>query len=223
MAFPTSHYYLAWSGTLPGAESFSMGVRLSPEFSLSSEADEKSALTDYAAALSAWWIQAGNRLNSTRTGLVTVKLNRVGTDGKYQRSYTNRIDYTTPKAGATSGSWPNQIAWVTTLETGAARGLAHRGRLFWPCPSVAIGADGVVTQADALVGANLMAGLVNSLNAVRPGARVHVYSSGSEAKGLPGTARAVTGVTVGRVLDTVRTRRRQLAEARVTATTTVTP
>jgi hypothetical protein len=224
MAFPAQHFLLAWQGILPGGDIFSGGFRLSPEFTLASQESAQSACDDYAAVLASWWSAAGNPMVSARATLATVKLNRIGTNGKYVEAYTIRKDFegTLPK-GAVGSSLPNQVAWVATLETGRTRGLAHRGRIFFPVPAAGIGLDGYVAAADATNAANRVAALINSVNGVRPSAKVHVYSAGSEKTGAPGVHRPVTGVSVGRVLDTMRTRRNALNEQRMLNTTPVTP
>jgi len=141
--------------------------------------------------------------------LAWLKFNRIGVDGKYVNAFTNRHDWAPTLATSSGSPYPPQVSLVATFETGAARGLAHRGRMFLPTPLAAIDADGRITGGAAASAATKVAALLSALNALPGYGESRVYSNVRA-----GASRPITGVTVGRVLDTMRSRRSQLAEER---------
>jgi len=112
---------------------------------------------------------------------------------------------------------PFQVATVLTLET-ARSGATGRGRMFLPAPAATVGAFGQVTAASADATAAASKTLLDNVNAaMRNGApavpmRVCVASAGSIKQGQVPHNTPVTGVRVGLVLDTIRTRRNRLRE-----------
>lgn len=211
MPYPSVHYLTAFGGLLPGGEGWSTSLRSTPNFAGST------TVNDVAAAVSAWFVTTTSPVCRAAT-LTWVKHNAIGLDGKYQSQTTNLVEYATPvlSGGPSSPQHPNQTALVATLETGLARGLAHRGRMFLPLPRYGLQADGRITAADALAAATSVAGLLSALNGVAGFGDVIVASNVRE-----GAVNSVTAVSVGRVLDTVRSRRTSLGEER-TALATVT-
>lgn len=207
MPFPIQHKYLSLSGPMRGGESWSFGLRLQGDFAYGDQAAEEAILADLQAAIDGWWTTV-NVIGSA-AWLQTIKYNGVGVDGKYLQDYTVRYDYPTPRAGNGAVTHPNQIALVATLETGLTRGLAHRGRIFLPAPPIAVGTDGKISQASAQGCATTVANLINAINAVPAAGRVIVASAVRE-----GAWRPVTGVSIGRTLDTMRSRRTSVTEAR---------
>lgn len=209
MPFLTSHKYLSIAGSLRGGERFSFGLRLTTgSFGGDYEADQD--LCDQMADIIAnWW---GNRGTIAGNAILdTVKYNLVNTEGKYAHDYTAAHYFVTPVPGGGAQSpYPNQITTVVTLETGLQRGLAHRGRVFLPAPNAPVGADGRLLEADAQGIANSFRDLLDLINAGPWSDQVIVASN---TRG--GAIRVVTGVSVGRVLDTMRSRRTSLEEGRM--------
>lgn len=160
------------------------------------------------------WFTAGS-IVSNFAALGWVKFNQVGVDGKQLGSVTAFKDLAPVAAGSSSGTYPAQVALVATLETGLTRGLAHRGRIFLPSPKFPVDADGRITQANADACATSVASLISSINAVTGYGSTIVASKGGINQAA-GDQRSVTGVTVGRVLDTMRSRRTSLPEERTT-------
>jgi hypothetical protein len=160
--------------------------------------------TAIRAALQAWHVRV---TTSTWVNcyLDWAKLAQIGTDGRY----VGNSRYSTANLGSGGSSstnpHPSQIARVITFDS-ARKNPTGRGRIFSPCPAVGLFSDGLPNVTATQDAATSATTLVNDLNAAVAGlTRVVVASS-------KGYNSAVTGVRVGRVLDTVRSRRAQLAE-----------
>lgn len=200
MVFPRTHVLIAFGGTLRQNEIWSGTLRLD-----SPAVPEQASVANTLAA--AW-----NSVDSPcgmEVALGWVKVNQVGTDGTYIQQTTNLIELADPAEHPTQASpYPNQVSLVATLNTPKSRGLAHRGRLFLPLPRYAIdgGSDGRITPGSATAAATWLAGLIGSLNALSDG-NISVFSKVRE-----GAAEPVSEVIVGRVLDTMRSRRSALDE-----------
>lgn len=210
MPYPSEHYLLAFGGPLRGGEIWTMGLRMTAPSPPGGEGPTTAALDSLHAALKSWWVGG---ISSNAAGLAWSKLNRILPSGKYADAYTIRKDEPTPVYRNVSVQYPNQIALVATLTTGLSRGMACRGRMFFPVPAVVMeDSDGRLSTASATAAATNVAALLNNLNAATGGCTVGIFSKGG-LSGV-GASRPVTGVEVGRVLDTMRTRRSALIEAR---------
>jgi len=114
---------------------------------------------------------------------------------------------------------PPQIAWAMSLMT-ATPGARGRGRFYLPLPAVPVLPTGLVGTTQTQETATSVVTLINALNN-SPGVdtnRMHVVVASSY-----GLNSVVTGVRVGQVLDTIRTRRNALLEAYVQSATAVAP
>lgn len=106
---------------------------------------------------------------------------------------------------------PTQLAVVVSLLS-ARQGPRGKGRVFLPSPSIIPSTtDFAMTQSQALSLANAFKGFVNAINGVNGFANVAVVSS-------YGHASPVTAVKVGRVFDTMRSRRNRREEGYATVT-----
>jgi hypothetical protein len=115
-----------------------------------------------------------------------------------------------PGANGSLNYLPLQSALVVSLMTARA-GATGRGRFFIPTPRHNLDVDGRLTvqgQTDALAAAK---GFINAMNAVPELGRVIVSSS-------KGYESLVTGVRVGRAIDTLRSRRGNVLEAYAAST-----
>lgn len=119
---------------------------------------------------------------------------------------------TTPLAGTGTGGLP-QATVVATLTTASPRGLANEGRMYLPSTGMLPIADGRVMATTATGVATAVVTFLNAVDAIGIG-NVAVFSKTRE-----GAARDVTGVRVGRVIDTQRRRRNHIPELYVTAAT----
>ncbi len=143
---------------------------------------------------------------SARAGIV----NAIGVDGKYIENTTlEHVHANVPGTGLDSRTLPNQIALVVSLLTGFSRGPAHRGRVYLPMPTMVVGGDGRIDPGEVSVVKTAFNTLLTDLNAIDAGFKVAVMSRKAGAA----IGRNVTGVEIGRVLDTQRRRRNKLAEA----------
>ena len=152
---------------------------------------------------------------SEGAALQTLKLNEIGTDGRYTHQDTVYYDYPNAVRGTGSRHPAPQVALAVSLGTDIRRGRAARGRFYVPLPNAEVeGTGGAViapgclsptNQGNYLIGAH---NLVQSINDAVDGYMVGVTSD----LGL-GTQQPVTHVRVGRVLDTIRSRRNDFDEA----------
>lgn len=212
MVYAAPHLRLVLSGTLYDVEGFSFGLNLIGGGSAPSEVPQ--AVIDACTA----YFTAVNIDNSAV--LRTIKLNLIGTDGRYASDSDTVVhDYPLPGiAGIGTQNPPPQIALAVSLMTNKQRGRASKGRFYLPLPTLPVGSDGMLTSANALSYAEPTAVFINDLNEALPEFTVGVVSDIGT-----GAQSAVTGVRVGRVYDTIRSRRRSLPEAHVESTTAVVP
>jgi len=204
--FDSTHLYVQWGGGLPGGESWSCGFRMWKSGG-SAEADGAACLVPVSAAIAAFHGRAAS-LIGTQAKLSFVKVNAISTAGTYLGSGTNEATYADDPGGGFPSTHPNQICLVASTTTGFSRGPAHRGRFYLPLPSITVGSDGRITDANAVQVDGSLATLLTDVNANGTG---HVMTVMSRKAGAPGH-RAVTGFEVGSVLDTQRRRRRSLVE-----------
>lgn len=140
--------------------------------------------------------------------LTNLKLNLIGTDGRYvDQSDTVQHDYAEPVGSNGMPDYPPQIATVVTLRTGARRGLASRGRFYLPPPSFNVEGGGVLSEVSAATIRDRVATWLQACEAALPGFDLGVVSNVRE-----GAERRVTGIDVGRALDTMRSRRTKVPE-----------
>lgn len=148
-----------------------------------------------------------NATSGPRIGLVhlrSVKVSDIGTDGKLIGNAAVHVGLT---AGATnSGQFPPQVAIVASLGTGL-RGSTHRGRVYIPLPSVSL-TDSM--QVDEASRGNIELQFKTFLDSVNAQYAGQMGVCVASSKGFN---TKVTGVRVGDVLDTMRSRRRKLKEA----------
>lgn len=206
--FDSTHLYVQWGGLLPGEETWSCGFRMW-QAGGSTPQDANDALVGVAAALQAFHVRP-NSFISPKALFNFVKVNAIGTNGRYQsQSTVEAVFGNTPGGGPDGKTPPNQIALAVSTTTGFARGPAHRGRFYTPLPCITIFGDGRMDAQDAGLMKASATSLMTEVNAAGGG---HVMTVMSRKLGAPGH-RAITGFEVGRVLDTQRRRRRSLLES----------
>ena len=173
-------------------------------------------LGDLADQLQLFWSGSGFEITSNAV-LHSFKLNEIGPDGKYVQETTNEFVFGTPVPGGHPIFPPAQIAVAITLRTGAERGPASKGRMYFPGMSGydSVDGSGRAGAAAALTKAQTAARMFEAINTAYA-----TSTSGDEARARVGVAskvgagrfRPVTHVTVGRVPDTIRSRRSSLVE-----------
>jgi hypothetical protein len=212
MAYGSEHMLLAFGGGVAsGAEEWSCTLRSTPAVaSPDSQSATEAALAELVPILEAWFPPVGGRL----TSLAWAKFNHISQDGKYRWPFSVTYEWPTPVPGNASSApiFPPQVSTVVTLHTDKGRGLASKGRMFLPGSQGTLGADGRLTAVfrDALQ--TSMATFIGNLNAAAGYGVTKIYSQGGVAN-TP-AEEVVTGVSVGRVLDTMRSRRRSMQEER---------
>lgn len=220
MTYSQDHMLLAFGGTLYGDEQWSTSLRCFPGFGDGGGFGSGTPLIPspnmqtVADEVAAWWLSIGFIGRAAKLGWV--KWNAIGTNGRYREATTDLVEYDpeVTTSGSATPVYPPQISLVVTLETGITRGLAGRGRMFLPAPTLPIGTNGTLTEANSTEVATKVAALLSALNEdVEGGRRVGVFSNTRE-----GAARVVTGVSVGTVYDTMRSRRAQKTEVRPAVT-----
>lgn len=206
MPYPQTFTRLVASGQLYGTETFSFGLSIVPDFD-NGPAPDTEALVEAVADATATFFTAARI--STAAYLTLLKFNNIGPDGRYASdSETTQWEYDPAVRGTIGASPAPQIALAVSLMTAAARGRAHAGRFYLPVPSQAPETTGLISTADAQTVGTAATAWLRALNDLMPEGRVVGVASDVGA----GTFRPVTHVRVGRVLDTIRSRRRALAE-----------
>lgn len=144
----------------------------------------------------------------------------IGTDGTMEGSAPLQHIFTgtLPKGGNASATYPPQVALkITTVAL--ERGPAQFGGWYLPIPSQGIGTDCRLSAATALTYATQASTfLKNVSNAIDMPGVTTSSAAVNVSKGPPGsttgTRQEVDHVEVGRVLDTIRSRRNKLLEER---------
>lgn len=151
--------------------------------------------------------------------LTSIKLNRIGTDGRYMDPEAIESVCPTPFPGLSSATPPAQLSIAATLRGSNPRALAGRGRMFLPPSSIVTTMDstGRISSANAVSYANSVSRLCAILNDVYITEGVTAVA-GIASNTRTGAFQAVVDVTVGRTVDTIRSRRNKIPEDFVTAT-----
>lgn len=205
MIYAQPFYRLVVSGTTYDAETWSWGLSLIREgFTSEPLATEvPQAIIDAVSTF-----HAATYVSSRGAKLDLIKLNSIGTDGRYERSdETVQHEFETPIEGAGTNNPPPQIALAVSLMTAAARGRAHAGRFYLPLPSGSTFTDGRMTASAQGIVLTSVTTMLNAVNLALPDFRVGVTSGIA-----PGAQRVVTHARLGRVYDTLRSRRTSMDE-----------
>lgn len=209
MPYPLEHMLLtvrgdAWLQT----ESWQFGLRLSADATIT-DTLLQSVATAAATPTSTLFTTAGLAVSSNYR-LVSLKVAHILPSGLYPATSSPGIHtYAAPVSGPSATITYPQVSCAVTTLTIAPRGLASKGRFYLPGTAISLQTDGrlLATQADAIEAAVVT--WIQALNAISGVASAAVFS-----KVGVGETRSITGVGVGRVLDTMRSRRRSLAELR---------
>ncbi len=135
--------------------------------------------------------------------LLEVKAAEIGPDGRYA-SAPAIVVRPTPGTGP-AVNLPPQVCVAVSLVT-ERRGASGRGRFYLPTPSfIPLASDGRISQANAQTITNQAAAFLSALNGPAGFGNVVVAST-------KGFTTVVTAVRVGRVLDTIRSRRTSIDE-----------
>lgn len=145
--------------------------------------------------------------------LTSIKLNRIGVDGRYVDDETLEHVYPTPIAGGYATVVQPQLTLAMTLRGTQERSRAGKGRMYFP-PSAAVGlmgSDGRIPAATALSHAKGGLFLLSAINDAYIAQGVNAVAGIASRQGT-GAFQGVAQVSVGRVIDTIRSRRNKLPE-----------
>lgn len=168
-----------------------------------------------ATAFNSWFTNATNR-QSSRAFLAYIKMNRIGTDGKYPPGWvTAQHTYPSPAAGAVSSPLPGFCSIVWSWLTPVQRGPASKGRIYPPnTPSSYAGGD-QITGAEQSAQITAAKNMLNVLAATYSSSLAFVPTVESS---IGGAFHPINGVRVGNIIDVQRRRKNQIKETYVAAT-----
>ena len=213
MAYVYPFLRLVAFGTIPGGEQWTWSMSFIQDIVATPATPPTEVPAGVITALTTFHQSSTVAMGSGVT-LDGIKLNEIGPDGRYTNP-TSSVEhfFETPVPAAGTIQLPPQCAVAVSLLTDNKRGLAHRGRFYLPAIGQPTGPDGRLTttrQSGLLTEA---AALVASLNtALGPN-----FILGVTSDRRTGAQNTVTSLAVGRVVDTIRSRRRSLEEDYLTA------
>jgi hypothetical protein len=219
--FDMEHVLIQWGGGLPGGESWSCSLRTGANTAdpLSADVPSEDSVAAWLTgsikdAVTAYHTRVTTGINPLAT-LTFIKANRINKQGHYKDALTHEV-VLAPVAGAGNNGpvLPNQCTLAISLTTGFTRGPAHRGRFYLPLPTVQIvGNTGQISDGDVQNIRNSTKTFIEAIADV-PGVDAPFSQTPTVFSRKQGAAghRAITGVEVGRVIDTQRRRRRNVKE-----------
>ena len=231
--YPQPHMLFAVQGQLGSSrtspfETFSFGIRFISDTTGGVGGLDAIDTDAHGQALAESFQNTWRNVNSgvNDMALITLmKWNRIGTDGRYASDESRDI-LPSETIGLSGGGKPTyylppQCSLAITLRTGKSRGLARAGRFYLPAPSFATDNNtGQLSTTDALRVANCwgawLDGLAITVGPLNVGLQAVVMSKGRGSGSGPGAMNRVNAVEVGRVIDTMRSRRRAIKEDYVT-------
>jgi len=204
MAYPRKFLRLVIAGSLYGVEDFSYSMAL-----IDPAGDAQPPTTVPVALVNA--VQAFHAASppavSNVAGIEQIKLNEIGLDGKYTKPTSVYHEFGSPVLGASSTYMPAQVALAITLTTPLKRGRAHSGRFYVPVPGILPINTGAWNTANQNACVTNVKTFLNAVNTILDPYKLCVMSN----VGV-GTFQIVTGVKIGGVLDTIRSRRAKIPE-----------
>lgn len=141
----------------------------------------------------------------------------IGTDGKMEGDAPLLHDFVGAGPSGSAGAWkyPAQVACVVSLIS-EHRGAAKRGRMYLPAPAAPLASGGRISTGDS---DSIREATTTFLKAVADAVDLEVLTQAAVcnvSKGPPGsttgTLQEVDHLEVGRVYDTIRSRRRSMIE-----------
>ena len=212
------HILLSWGGQMGvSQETWSNSLRLvgNSDDPASLQGNAVDQIDDYVGHLRTLFSNAGTPYGAI-AWVDWVKANAIDSNGRYyDQGETNAIYLTgNDRFQGIGNVMPFQVSMCITLRTEKQRGRAHSGRFYVPCAELNdIGADGLLPVGRCNAAASAVAEFITNIND-NPGAdTAAIRGAVVSGVGSPGPYQDITGVQVGRVLDTQRRRRRQLVEA----------
>lgn len=141
----------------------------------------------------------------------------IGTNGKMEGNAPLMKEYAASelRGGGGSTKYPPQIA-VACSTLAENRGAAQFGRFYLPGPTAGIGSDFRLSTGDAIIyqqmAVTFLKAVADSIDLMLTTSATAVHVSKGPPGSSVGTIQEVKRVRVGRVLDTLHSRRRSLEE-----------
>lgn len=201
MAPVSELHRLVWGGRLFTNESWSCSLHVNsvPGLNL--------AASNFQTAFVAWMGRGTSRV-TTAASLDFIKFNTINpVTGRYTLPYSNELVSQNLAAGlavATHG----QLALAVSTTTALARGRGHAGRFYSPAGVFTVdGTTGQINATEATGVLNSALTLCRDVNTILgAGSSLVVFSK------IGQSVQPITGIRIGRVMDTMRSRRRSLNE-----------
>lgn len=218
MVYPASFHRIVAIGNLY-ADTFNFTLSMVPAGGGSLPAVSDTLVAAVGATVADWFnnpMTAGSETGiniASVCALTSVKVNRIGPDGRYVDAETKEHVLTTPVAGPYGTVIQPQLSVALTLRGANERARAGRGRIFFP-PSENCGGtltDGRVSVAKTLSHAKGGLHLLSMINDTYIAQGVNAVA-GIASKVGSGAFQPVVQVSAGRVVDTIRSRRSKLDE-----------
>lgn len=211
------HFRLVFRGIFSGTpETWSFGVHAKRVYGLTT--DPTLADVNMSALNTAWVTLAGGGARiPSNAKLTDIRAYAIGTNGRAEGNVKLFDLGTDGISGATGAKYPLQCALVATLKA-VNRGPARFGRIYLPTAIAIQAADSRVADSDAAAAATSVADFLKACSdaidvpdSLTSAPMVNVSTRG----GPDGTLQEIDHVEVGRVVDTLRTRRKSLLEERM--------
>lgn len=216
------HTLIEFGGTIVSAggnDIWACGLRVLDTNAFGPLPDPATYQESIAPSLSTFWSTSTHHIPAAAT-LQYLKVNNIGADGKYvDKANTNRHDYSSVAGGAASTGAPAYVGLVGTWETGNARGLAHRGRMYLPNSALSCTGNEVSTTVRDAVRSDYVALFAVLCTHFAAGANSAV---GVVASSKNGSFHIITGVSVDTVVD-VQRRRKNATKGTRSTVAAVTP
>lgn len=205
MAYPTRFLRLVVSGTLYETDIFSWSLAFAPNFPDGPLAPPDEVPQGVIDAITAFH---NTSLHASEARLTMIKLNEIGTDGRYtNQGDTVLHEFETPVRGVSANTPAPQTSLAITLRTNKRRGRAHAGRFYTPLPGYSL-VKGMLSPADQQSAVNTATTMLEAVTAALPDG----YAPAVMSDLGTGESEIVRYVAVGRVLDTIRSRRNAFTE-----------
>lgn len=201
MAAVRNLYRLVFSGRLFAAESWSCSLHIDAGNLVVFDP------SIFQAALTTWFQSTDARI-SDAARLDEIKCNRINpVTGRYIEGQTSALLQNDMATGVAQATAP-QLSVVISTRTALDRGRGHAGRFYPPSGAATPLPDGRIQTVAAGSMATTAATLLSAINAQVLGSAGHLVVFSKVAQ----TVEPITGVRVGCVIDTMRSRRTSLPE-----------
>lgn len=210
MPYPEEHWLItvggdAWVQT----ETWQFGIRGRVEGTAKTVTDQQLLANALAAPTQAFYSDLNAKIGNVNR-LLTVKAAVIDVNGHYKyKEAPGLYTYPTPVVGPSASIPYPQVTMAVTTGTTVSRGRAHAGRFYLPACAPVLDTNGRVAVATVDAIEAVARTWILAINATAQVAACAVFS-----KLGTGTVWDITSVGVGRVTDTMRSRRRSLAEGR---------